>query len=405
MRKRFRYITLPVLVLSLVSLFTDMASEMLYPIMPVYLQSIGFSILLIGILEGLAETTAGLSKGYFGHLSDVRGKRLPFVRLGYLLSAISKPLMAVSVWPLWVFFARTTDRFGKGLRTGARDAMLSDLSESSTRARVFGFHRSLDTLGAVAGPLLALLYLQWRPADYTTLFLLAFGPGAISILLLLLLKEPIQPTNNSVRPGIFDFLKYYKTGNSSYKQLLNGLLIFALFNSSDILLLLKMKESGVSDSIVISMYIFYNLVYAVFSFPSGWLADKIGVKATFLGGLILYIVVYSGFALADSSSWFWALFLLYGLYAAATEGISKAWISLITPPAETATAIGLYTSLTSIAAFIASSLAGIIWWQAGPSWAFGTTAVAAGIAWIYLAMTKESGNIAKPVQQTNKTEP
>jgi MFS family permease len=132
-----------------------------------------------------------------------------------------------------------------------------------------------------------------------------------------------------------------------------------------------------------------------FSFPSGWLADKIGVKTTFLTGLLLYIAVYSGFAFADSESWYWALFLLYGLYAAATEGISKAWISLVTPATETATAIGLYTSAGSIAAFIASSLAGIIWWQAGASWAFGVTAAVAVLVWIYLAMMKESGNIAK----------
>ena len=137
-----------------------MASEMLYPVMPVFLRSIGFSFLLIGILEGCAEATAGLSKGYFGKRSDILGKRLPFVQLGYGLSAISKPMMALFIYPLWIFLARTLDRLGKGLRTGARDAMLSDECEKENKGKVFGFHRSMDTLGAVIGPAIALIFLK-----------------------------------------------------------------------------------------------------------------------------------------------------------------------------------------------------------------------------------------------------
>ena len=154
-----RYITRTIWILSLISLFTDMASEMLYPIMPIYLKSIGFSIVLIGILEGVAEATAGLSKGYFGKLSDASGKRVPFVQVGYALSTISKPMMAMFIYPLWIFFARTIDRLGKGIRTGARDALLSDEAPAEVKAKVFGFHRSMDTLGAAIGPSLALLYL------------------------------------------------------------------------------------------------------------------------------------------------------------------------------------------------------------------------------------------------------
>lgn len=142
-------ITKTIWVLSLISLFSDTASEMLYPIMPIYLKSIGFSIVLIGILEGLAEATAGFSKGYFGKLSDNTGKRTPFVQIGYALSALSKPMMAVFVYPLWIFFARTIDRIGKGIRTGARDALLSDEATEATKGKTFGFHRSMDTLGAV----------------------------------------------------------------------------------------------------------------------------------------------------------------------------------------------------------------------------------------------------------------
>ena len=152
-----------VLILSIVSLFADIASEMLYPVIPVYLQSIGFSILLIGILEGVAEFTAGISKGYFGKSSDEKGVRLPFIKAGYFFSAISKPMMAMLVYPLWIFFARTLDRFGKGLRTAARDALLSQQATKETKASVFGFHRAMDTVGAAIGPIIALVFLYFSP--------------------------------------------------------------------------------------------------------------------------------------------------------------------------------------------------------------------------------------------------
>src|ERR671921_37634 len=161
-----RIITRTIWILSLVILFTDVASEMLYPVMPVFLSSIGFSIQLIGVLEGFAEAVAGLSKSYFGKRSDITGKRLPFVQLGYALSAVSKPMMAVFIYPLWIFFARTVDRLGKGLRTGARDAMLSDECSKEIKGKVFGFHRSMDTMGAVLGPAIALIYLYNHPGNY-----------------------------------------------------------------------------------------------------------------------------------------------------------------------------------------------------------------------------------------------
>ena len=184
-----KYISRTVWILSLVSLFTDTASEMLYPILPIYLKSIGFSIVLIGLLEGVAEATAGLSKGYFGKLSDVSAKRVPFVQIGYAFSAVSKPMMAFFVFPLWIFFARTIDRFGKGIRTGARDAILSEEATAETKGKVFGFHRSMDTLGAVLGPSLALLYLYFYPEDYKILFFIAFIPGLLAVLASFLFKE------------------------------------------------------------------------------------------------------------------------------------------------------------------------------------------------------------------------
>lgn len=386
-----KIITRTIWLLSLVSLFTDMASEMLYPVMPVFLKHIGFSVLLIGILEGVAEAVAGLSKSYFGKLSDTSGQRLPFVQLGYTLSAISKPMMAFFIYPVWIFFCRTTDRIGKGIRTGARDAMLSDASTKETKGQVFGFHRSMDTLGAVIGPSLALVYLYFYPQQYHSLFLIAFVPGILAVIATLLLKEKTKgPTNSSQHPSknIFAFAGYWKNSPAVYKKLLTGLLLFALFNSSDVFLLLKMKESGLNDTAVIGVYIFYNLVYAAIAYPIGILADKIGLKKIFLSGLILFAIVYTGFALNNSLLVFLALFFLYGAYAAATEGIAKAWISNMVDKSETATAIGTYAGFQSIAAMAASTITGLLWYNFGAIPTFLMSAVATVAVVIYLSMAK-----------------
>src|SRR5258705_11166170 len=178
-----RIITRTVLILSVVSLLADIASEMLYPVIPVYLKEIGFSVFLIGILEGVVNFTAGISKGYFGKLSDEKGLRLPFIKLGYLLSNVSKPLLAFFTYPVWIFFVRTVDRLGKGVRTAARDALLSQEATPGTKGRVFGFHRGMDTVGASIGPVIALVFLFYHPGQYKTLFYLAFIPGILSSLL------------------------------------------------------------------------------------------------------------------------------------------------------------------------------------------------------------------------------
>lgn len=383
-----KYITRTVWVLSLVSLLTDTASEMLYPIMPIYLKTIGFSVVLIGILEGLAEATAGLSKGYFGKLSDNTGKRVAFVQLGYAFSAISKPMMALFVYPLWIFFARTIDRFGKGIRTGARDAILSDEATPETKGKVFGFHRSMDTFGAVLGPLLALLYLWFRPEDYKTLFLIAFIPGLLAVVSSLCLKERKKTAEKSkIKTGFFSFLGYWKVSPASYKKLVIGLLVFTLFNSSDVFLLLKIKEAGLDDASVIGVYIFYNLIYALFAFPIGIIADKIGLKTIFVSGLLVFSSVYFGMALNTNLYIFFALFFLYGIYAAATEGIAKAWISNISDKKDTATAIGTFSGLQSICTMMASSITGIVWYQLGATVAFLLTAGVAVLVALYFIIS------------------
>lgn len=386
-----KYLTRTIWILSLVSLFTDIASEMLYPVMPIYLKSIGFTVVLIGILEGLAEATAGLSKGYFGKLSDEKGKRVPFIRIGYSLSAISKPMIAMFIYPLWVFFARTFDRLGKGIRTGARDALLSDEATPETKGRVFGFHRSLDTVGAAIGPLFALLFLYFYPNQYKTLFYIAFIPGLLAILLTFLIKEKTmvkKPTNNKV--SFFSFIKYVKTSNITYKKIVAGLLFFTLFNSSDVFLLLKIKEAGLNDTWVIGTYIFYNVVYAFASYPIGIIADKLGLKRIFVFGLLMFALVYFGFAFNTKLSIFFGLFIIYGIYAAATEGISKAWISNVSPKTETATAIGAYTAFQSVFTMLASSLAGVLWYKFGATVALLTTAIAALITIFYFTFSIKS---------------
>lgn len=385
-----RIITRTIWVLSLVSLFTDMASEMLYPILPVYLRTIGFSFLLIGILEGVAEATAGLSKSYFGKRSDLSGKRMPFVQLGYGLSAISKPMMALFVYPLWIFLARTTDRLGKGIRTGARDALLSDESGRENKGKVFGFHRGMDTLGAVFGPLIALTFLYYYPQEYRTLFLIAFIPGVAAMLSTTLIKEKKKPLikDGNEKRNFFEIFSYWRRSGVEYKKLLVGLLLFALFNSSDVFLLLKMKENGLHDSAVIGVYIFYNLVYALSSYPVGILADKLGLKKIFLAGLFIFAIVYGGFAVNTKPLVFYLLFFLYGLYAAATEGVSKAWVSNITHRKETATAIGTYSGLQSICSLFASSFTGFLWVTFGAVSTFTITSCATVIVIVYLSFYK-----------------
>ncbi len=374
---RFAYLTRAVWLLSLVSLFTDLASEMLYPVMPLYLQSIGFSVFLIGLLEGVAEAVAGLSKGYFGQWSDRLGRRVPFVQWGYGLSALSKPLLAVLAAPGWVFLARTLDRLGKGLRTGARDALLSDETTPANKGKVFGFHRSMDTLGAVFGPAVALLWLAARPGQFRPLFWWAFVPGVLAVVVAFALRErPAAPSGRPPQPFWAAF-GYWRVAPPAYRRVVGALLVFALFNSSDAFLLLLARQRGVSEAGVIGLYIGYNAVYALSAWPLGHLADRLGPRRLLVGGLLAFAVVYGGVALARTGWAFAGLFALYGLYAASTEGVAKAWVSSLCARPDTGAALGTFGGLGSLAALGASLGAGAVWQLAGPGWTFGLAAGAA----------------------------
>ena len=393
-----RIITRTVLILSIVSLLADVASEMLYPVMPIYLKEIGFTVFWIGVLEGVVSFTAGISKGYFGKLSDERGLRLPFVKLGYLLSTVSKPLMATFTYPIWIFFVRTVDRIGKGVRTAARDALLSQEATPATKARVFGFHRSMDTVGAAIGPIVALVFLFFNPGQYKTLFYLAFIPGILSILFIFLLKEKKQPVSTLAKGNFFSFFNYWKIATPDFKKVVPALLLFALFNSSDIFLLLITKETignntitflgntFTADTLTIAAYIFYNLVYAAASYPMGVLADRFSYKKIIVFGFVLYAVVYGGFSFSPSIAVIFLLFAVYGIYAAATEGVIKAWVTNLAHKENTATAIGFYTSCESISALLASIIAGALWTNFGSTSTFITTAAIAILVSFYFLL-------------------
>lgn len=398
-RMKAKIISKSVWILSVVSLFTDISTEMLYPITPLYLKSLGFSVVLIGMIEGVGEAISGLSKGYFGELSDKKGVRIPYIKLGYWLSAIGRPLMAAFTFPAWIFCARSLDLLGKGIRTSARDAMLSDESTPQTKATVFGFHRMMDTLGAVIGPAIALLYLRYYPGSYRIMFLIAFVPALLAGTTVLFLKEKKKEASaKKVKWPFIASFNYIKTGPVEYKKLLFGLLLFTLFNSSNAFLILKMKDSGESDTTTIGIYIFYNFIYAAFSYPLGKLADKIGLKITFAAGLLLFTTVYIGMALNTSLVGFFILFFLYGVFMASTEGISRAWISNVCAKEDAGKAFGVFSGLNSLLTLLASSLAGLIWYKFSPQAAFFLTAIGTGLVVVYFIIF-----IKSPANYKNKT--
>ena len=347
-----------VFVLGLVSFFNDVASEMIYPLVPIFLTSVlGAPVAIVGLIEGIAESTASVLKVVSGWLSDKWRKRKPFVVAGYSFSAISKILLSLAFsWP-FVLIARFVDRFGKGTRTSARDALITESSENSIRGRSFGFHRSLDTLGAVVGPLIALLAIHFLDNKFRLIFFLAFIPAFIGILLLLFfVKEKKKEANSS---PAFHF--NWRNLDHSFKIFLLISFIFALGNSSDAFLILRAQNLGLSLILVVLAYVLFNFTYAIFSIPAGIISDKIGPKKVLLGGFLLFSAVYLFFGLAHSSLFLWFLFPVYGIYMALTEGVGKAYISNLVPQEKSGTAFGVYQTAIGLCTFFASLIAGLLW--------------------------------------------
>lgn len=365
----FKKIPRTVFILGFVSFFNDLASEMIYPIVPIFLTSIlHTSVPIIGFIEGFAEAVASISKYFFGAYSDYLKKRKIFVTLGYSFGAVSKLLIGLATAWQFVLFARFIDRLGKGIRTAPRDSLLLENATPENKGFIFGFHRAFDSLGAVFGPLLALLALYLLKENLRLTFYLAFIPGVIAILLLIfLIKEKKSAETHEKKK----FVKIdWKLLQPKLKFFLLISFVFALGNSSDTFLLLNAKNLGLSTTLVVLTYVLYNLSQTIFATPAGYLSDKFGARKVFSGGLLVFAVVYLFFGLAKDPLWLWILFPIYGIYIAATDGVSKAYISEFITPKESGTFFGAYYTITAIGTFLASVIGGLLWSAINPSATF-----------------------------------
>lgn len=368
-----RALTPNVFRLGLVSFFADVSSEMLYPLMPLFLTvTLGAPAAAVGVIEGAAEAVASLLKTVSGRIADRTGRRIELVFGGYTLSALAKPLIALAhVWPL-VLLARLLDRTGKGFRGAPRDAILADSCERGVSGAAFGWHRAMDTLGAVVGPLLALGLLSLLAHDVRKVILLAAIPGFVGALLVLTVSDPRRRRGRAQgpaepAPGASQRL-HWSAVPGGFKQYLGAWLPFVLVNSSDMFLILRAKQLGFSTTAVVLVYILYNLVYALASLPFGYLSDRVGRRKVLVGGMVVFAAVYGGFSLATQTWHVVALFMVYGLYIAATDGVGKAFAVDVVPRELRATSLGLLGTLTGVATLVASSVAGVLWDVVGP-WA------------------------------------
>jgi MFS family permease len=365
-----------VLLLGLVSLFTDMSSEMLYPITPIFLTKIlGASPAIVGIIEGAAESTASLLKIWSGWLSDRRGVRRPFVLAGYGISALTRPMLAMAYgWPM-VLAARVLDRFGKGIRGAPRDALIADSVDPEFRGRAFGFHRSMDQTGAVIGPLIGMGLLAAFHDNLRWVFLIAFIPSAISTLIVLIVRDRKRPVGESAPPRLT-----FAGLSPQFRHFLVVVAIFSIGNSSDVFLILRAQQLGYSATTVIGMFALFNIVYVLSAYPAGILSDRIPRRFLFTAGLVIFALVYAGFAVIHNARWLWGLFPIYGLYMGLTDGVSRAIVSDLVDAAHRGSALGLHAAVLGFAAFPASAAAGVLWSKFGPPAPFYTGALCAFLA-------------------------
>jgi len=379
----FRGISRNVALLGGVSFLADVSSEMLYPVIPLFLTAgLGAPVAAVGIIEGAGEATASIVKGASGVWSDRVGKRKPFVIAGYSLSAISKPLFAlVGAW--WgVLAVRLIDRLGKGVRSTARDALIADSTAPAGRGRAFGFHRSVDQAGGVIGPLLALPILATFEGNYRALFLAAFLPVACGVLLLTLVRDMAPAPRQAVR------VDQRTAFPPAFRRLRLAMLVFSLGNSSNQFLLLRAKEMGLSDSAAVALFAVYNLSTVCAAFPSGLLADRWGRRGMLMASLVVFAAAYTGFAFASAAWMAWPLMILYGFYSGASDGLVKA-IAVDCVPAESrGAALGSIAMVTGLAAFAASVAAGWIWQVAGSQWAFLMGAAGAASGFVLLTTVR-----------------
>jgi MFS family permease len=384
----YKIATNPVVIrLGWISLFGDLASEMLYPVIPIFLRTVlGASMTSIGLIEGLAELTASVVKIASGHWSDRLKIRAPFIWLGYLFSALAKPLMGFAGSWWLVLWARAFDRIGKGLRTAPRDAMIADSVIPALRGQAFGWHRAMDTMGAAVGPLIA-IYLLSQNVNLRDLFFISLIPGMMSVLLAMKLRER-RPVNPPMQPAEFGNARLsWKHFDARYWKFLAIWSFFSLANSSDAFLFLQAQSAQISLTTVIWIYCGFNLIYALSSPFLGSLSDRFGRRRVLVGGLALFAVVYLGFSVANKPQHFIVCFFLYGIFMAATEGVGRALVADLVPSDFRGTGLGVFVGSTGFSALLASLGAGIIADHFSVAVALQISAIVAGLSAILLGFS------------------
>jgi MFS family permease len=371
------------------SLFTDAATEMIYPLLPVYLrQVLGASATSLGIIEGVAEGVNSLLKIVSGWLADRRARRRPLVILGYTISSAARPLIALTTaWPQ-VLVIRALDRTGKGIRGAPRDAMLARFADRTSRGRIFGFHRAMDHTGAIVGPLIATAFLFVLPGQYKTLFLLTAIPGALAVATLFLVREPAAgATDSSTRDA--EHADEHERGAIPRRLywVLGILLLFSLGNSADAFLLLRLTDALGSGTYIPLLWAALHVVKASLSTWGGALSDRIGRRRVIVLGWSIYAFVYVGFAMARSPAAFVTFFLAYGIYFPMSEGAEKALVADLTPAGRQGMAFGFYNAALGVGTLAASVVFGIVYDRFGAPAAFGLGAGLATAAALLLLIT------------------
>jgi MFS family permease len=394
---RSSWLTRNVRVLSAVSFLQDTASELLYPLLPIYLTAVlGAPPAVVGAIEGAAEGAASLTKLASGPLGD-RFARRPLIATGYGLAALGKVMVAAfGAWQ-GVLAGRVVDRLGKGLRGAPRDALLVADVDDAARGRVFGFHRAMDTAGAVVGPLLGLVGYELLDHQIAPLLWVAVVPAVLSVALVFLAREPRRVVT-AVRSGIFSRVRDLPGG---YWRVTALLVAFGVINFPDALLLLRLNEIGFSVVEVILAYVGYNAVYALVSYPAGVLADRIPRPAVFGIGLVFFTVGYGGLGLTDDKLTSWLLIGVYGLFTGFTDGVGKAWISSLVGKDVQASAQGVFQGASGFAILIAGVWAGLLWGADGrlPLLISGAVGGVFAVALLGLAWRQAKGGAPTPVTE------
>jgi len=353
-----------IIIAGLTSLLTDVSTEMVYPLLPLFLTTtLGATPAIVGIIEGLAESLASLLKVFSGAISDRLGRRKPLAIAGYGMATLGKIFLALAGSWVMVLAGRLVDRFGKGVRTAPRDAIIAESATENGRGRAFGLHRLLDTLGAAIGVVLAYFFLTSYEGDYRPIFIVSIIPAALGVAVLLFLREKGNGQAIGRRQLSFD----WRGLDPRLRAFLVVTFLFTLGNSSNQFLLLRAQNLGFDAATVVLLYLVYNLTYALISYPAGRLSDRIGRRPLLVLGYAAYGLVYLGFALASRRSTLWWLFAAYGLYIGVTEGVEKALVADIAPADQKATLIGLHATLVGIGLLPASAFAGLLWNLRGPA--------------------------------------